>query len=314
MTRATAAGSGLAAQVASAYLTLAWTHLDSGELAEADHWLRKVDDVEESAPEPHVVLTAAVLRARWRAETDPEVALLGLQDEARRLAGSAVPVGLRDRSLIAQAELAGRLHDPQRMRAALAGLHSHATAGAAAAIAAVHLLEGDPAGAEQHLAGLGAAPSTVRDQVTIDLTWALAALARGDDEGALRPLDRALRRAAPHGLRRPFTDRADGLRVLLARRIERGTGAAGFAVELSSRLSGQLEAVPESHHPPPTPLTPRETVILRYLSSTLGNSEIAAELSVSINTVKTHQQTVYRKLGVGGRREAVRRARELRLL
>ncbi|MGE0300351.1 MAG: LuxR C-terminal-related transcriptional regulator [Pseudonocardia sp.] len=35
---------------------------------------------------------------------------------------------------------------------------------------------------------------------------------------------------------------------------------------------------------------------------------------VSVNTVKSHQQTVYRKLGVGGRRDAVRRARALRLL
>jgi len=81
-----------------------------------------------------------------------------------------------------------------------------------------------------------------------------------------------------------------------------------------SRLSRQLDPAPDPSRRAPAPLTPRETVILRYLSSTLGNSEIAAELSVSINTVKTHQQTVYRKLGVGGRREAVRRARELRLL
>jgi LuxR family transcriptional regulator, maltose regulon positive regulatory protein len=81
-----------------------------------------------------------------------------------------------------------------------------------------------------------------------------------------------------------------------------------------SRLGRHLDPAPESPRRTPAPLTPREKVILRYLSSTLGNSEIAGELSVSINTVKTHQQTVYRKLGVGGRREAVRRARELRLL
>ena len=151
-------------------------------------------------------------------------------------------------------------------------------------------------------------------QVTTDLLWALTSAARGDDEAALRSLDRALRTAAPHRLRRPFTVRTDGLRRLLTHRIERGTGAAGFAVELLSRLSRQLDPAPDSSRRPPAPLTPRETVILRYLSSTLGNSEIAAELSVSINTVKTHQQTVYRKLGVAGRREAVRRARELRLL
>ena len=54
--------------------------------------------------------------------------------------------------------------------------------------------------------------------------------------------------------------------------------------------------------------------MLRYLASTLPNAEIAAELYVSVNTVKTHQQPLYRKLGVSGRREAVRRARDLQLL
>ena len=50
--RATATGSELTAQVASAYLALAWAHLDSGELPEADPWLRKADEVEAAAPEP----------------------------------------------------------------------------------------------------------------------------------------------------------------------------------------------------------------------------------------------------------------------
>jgi LuxR family maltose regulon positive regulatory protein len=54
--------------------------------------------------------------------------------------------------------------------------------------------------------------------------------------------------------------------------------------------------------------------MLRYLASTLSNPEIAAELYVSVNTVKTHQRAVYRKLGATGRREAVRRARTLGLL
>jgi len=312
--RATATASAPTVQVASAYLALAWAYLDGGELSEADPWLRRADEIEAAAPEPHVQLTVAVLRAHRRAEADPEAALLGLQIRTRALAPSVVPARLLDRSLLAQAELATQLHDPARGRSALAGLHSHDTPEAVVAVAGMHLLEGDPDGAEQLLAGLGGGPSTVRTQVAADLVWALAAAARGDDEPALRSLDRALRAAAPHDLRRPFTVRADGLRRLLSRRIERGTGAAAFAVELMSRLSRQLDPAPDPSRRTPAPLTPRETVILRYLSSTLGNSEIAAELSVSINTVKTHQQTVYRKLGVGGRREAVRRARELRLL
>jgi ATP/maltotriose-dependent transcriptional regulator MalT len=62
------------------------------------------------------------------------------------------------------------------------------------------------------------------------------------------------------------------------------------------------------------PLTERGKTLLRYLASTLSNAEIATELYVSVNTVKTHQRTVYRKLGAAGRRDAVHRARALRLL
>lgn len=62
------------------------------------------------------------------------------------------------------------------------------------------------------------------------------------------------------------------------------------------------------------PLTERELTILRYLQSILSNVEIAAELSLSVNTVKTHVRNIYRKLDATRRRDAVRRARELRLI
>ena len=54
--------------------------------------------------------------------------------------------------------------------------------------------------------------------------------------------------------------------------------------------------------------------MLRYLPTLLSNQEIAGELFVSVNTVKTHLKSIYRKLGVSDRREAVRLARDLRLV
>ena len=57
------------------------------------------------------------------------------------------------------------------------------------------------------------------------------------------------------------------------------------------------------------PLTNRERTVMRYLRTVLTTREIAAALSVSINTVKTHQQNIYRKLGASGRRDAVRRGK-----
>lgn len=61
-------------------------------------------------------------------------------------------------------------------------------------------------------------------------------------------------------------------------------------------------------------LTPKELEVLRLLATRLSRREIGERLYVSLNTVKTHQRAVYRKLGVEHRSAAVSRARELGLL
>jgi len=58
-------------------------------------------------------------------------------------------------------------------------------------------------------------------------------------------------------------------------------------------------------------LTEREVVVLRMLGGTLTLREIGHELYLSANTVKTHTQAIYRKLGVSSRHEAVARGRRL---
>jgi LuxR family maltose regulon positive regulatory protein len=61
-------------------------------------------------------------------------------------------------------------------------------------------------------------------------------------------------------------------------------------------------------------LSPRERAVLRYLPTMMSNHEIVSEMFVSVNTVKTHLKAIYRKLDVQDRREAVKRARTLKLL
>jgi LuxR family maltose regulon positive regulatory protein len=61
-------------------------------------------------------------------------------------------------------------------------------------------------------------------------------------------------------------------------------------------------------------LSERELAVLRLLASRLSQREIAAELYVSFNTVKSHTRSIFRKLGVDSRAEAVDRAREHGLL
>ena len=65
---------------------------------------------------------------------------------------------------------------------------------------------------------------------------------------------------------------------------------------------------------PEAPLTERELIVLRLLATALTQQEIARELYVSVNTVRSQIQGIYRKTGTASRQEAVARARELGLL
>ena len=62
------------------------------------------------------------------------------------------------------------------------------------------------------------------------------------------------------------------------------------------------------------PLSDREREVLRHLSGLLNTAEIASEMYISVNTVKTHIKNIYRKLAAARRGEAVRRARQLELI
>jgi LuxR family maltose regulon positive regulatory protein len=62
------------------------------------------------------------------------------------------------------------------------------------------------------------------------------------------------------------------------------------------------------------PLTEREREVLVHVSGMLNVAEVASEMHISVNTVKTHLRNVYRKLAVGNRSEAVRLARQLKLI
>jgi LuxR family maltose regulon positive regulatory protein len=137
-------------------------------------------------------------------------------------------------------------------------------------------------------------------------------LGRSDD--CLDALERGLEIAEPRGFRIPLLE--GGLRVgfVLRRLIRRGTAHRALVGELLAALDGTGRTVSGKPAVLVEPLSDRELVVLRYMPTPLPYAEVAAELFVSINTVKTHVRHVYRKLDVESRREAVARARELRLL
>jgi len=82
---------------------------------------------------------------------------------------------------------------------------------------------------------------------------------------------------------------------------------------LSAAIAGDRSPTPEVQ-PVLERFTQRELAVLAYLPTMLTSAEIAGDLFVTVNTVKTHQRAIYRKLGVSSRREAVERARAHRLL
>lgn len=309
--RASAAGLERAGQVAGAYLTLARVALDRADLSEIDDWLGRVAEVQAVAAEPHVRLVAAlVLSAEREAIGDLEPALSGLRAVAPEIDLASLPRALQQQWLLREATLLAHLGDPLRAHALLDGMGRARSAAVALDAARLLLLLGDQPAAVAARKRLEPADHR-RGQVSISMIDARLALAGGDEQAALDRLEDALAAAAPASLRRPFLVGASDLRPLLERRVERGTVAPAFAVDLLERMSRAPVATVEARRAVVDPLTDRERTILRYLASTLSNAEIAAELYVSVNTVKTHERALYRKLGVTNRRDAVGRARAL---
>jgi len=136
---------------------------------------------------------------------------------------------------------------------------------------------------------------------------------RSDDPGrALEILIRALE-IGQGEIVLPFLNMKDVFGALLTRHpIVAGQWPAPQPKIPPDRVAGPPPEV--NPRDLPEPLTQRELTILRFLATSMSTSEIADELCLSVNTVKTHLAAIYRKLPAGRRREAVLRARELELI
>jgi len=180
------------------------------------------------------------------------------------------------------------------------------------------LAAGDAAAAMGHLR-LGEASEVPAQHPACRIeALALAAVATHllhDDDGALEYVERALDDAQPEAFRLPLLAVGSSLGELLKRRIRAGTAQRALAGEVIALLDERRGSAGEDRSRLLLdPLSDREEAVLRYLPTVMSKAEIASELFVSINTVKTHTKNIYRKLGVGTRTEAVRRARHLNLV
>ena len=145
------------------------------------------------------------------------------------------------------------------------------------------------------------------------LLGAITGDALGDPDAVGRAVERALDLAEAGKMLFPFlVQLAPGLLDHQARHRAAPAALISEAVDLLARVG--RPAPPGGLTRPCEPLTEGETRVLRYLPSNLSAREIADELYLSMNTVKTHQRHLYRKLEARTRTQAVERARALGLL
>jgi LuxR family transcriptional regulator, maltose regulon positive regulatory protein len=308
-----------ASAVATAYVALGSASLWRGQLAEAEEWQGHAELVLRHFAQPTTAMTLYAARA-WL-----ECARGRYEEAASALrAAESIGDGLAMRHIIATRAQALKLEmllalgdtDPVQRTLDEMDEEVRATDEMRVVLARLRLAQDDPEGVAAALEPMfdGASPIEIpRWEIQALLLKARAEDALGDAGASSRALERALDVAEPDGLLLPFL--LHPVPELLERHRRLRTSHAGLISEILGLLSGHAPALgPGDAEPLREPLSESELRVLRYLPTNLRAPEIASELFVSLNTIRTHMRNVYSKLGVHSRADAVARARELGLL
>jgi LuxR family maltose regulon positive regulatory protein len=287
--------------LATALTVLAWVRQIGGDSAGA---MAAMDEAERVTPSPDIVPD----RLSWVAVQQARLALAQgrVADAARWTAGRGVDV----------TDEPSNLREPEQL--VLAGV----------------LLASDRAdealGLLEHLHDLAAAQGRMGSVIEVRALLALGRETVGDHQGALATLAGALTIGAPEGYVRVFVDKGPSMVALLrhlvaGRRLEQPAAADTLPREYLACLLATFEQAGAPVFPPPRhgavavpglidPLTARELEVLDLLAVGKPNQAIAAELVISLDTVKSHVAHIMAKLEVANRTQAVARARQLGLL
>ena len=299
----------------AAHVALAAVHVERNELRQAHGELKRAEAALRLHPDRLTGTVACLVAARKAlAEGHPDSAV-EIVRKARY--GGPLPYWLERRLAMLESRACAAAGDATSALDA-AGRTDPASLEAAVTQAHAWLAAGDPQAARKSLAGHRERAEAVPDHVRLEAWLATAQISYGSGDRAegRRSLQRALRLGEPERLRLPFTlERAWLRRVLRA--------DPDLAHVYRDLLEPDLVGPAREPAPQPgaraapvmlEPLSSREREVLRYAAEMLDTMEIAAVLFISVNTVKSHLKSIYRKLAVTHRGEAVRRARQLRIL
>jgi LuxR family transcriptional regulator, maltose regulon positive regulatory protein len=310
--------------VAIAYPMLAGSFIWQGELEEAERWLVEGERTLQSEVDLVTGMLFHLVRgfleiARGRVEE-----ALGALRAADRLPGrlliAAHPLTAEVRAFLLHVLV--RLGEIAQADSALTEMaeEERERPGIRTAEVALRLAQGNPRAALAALAPVLDSSAPGSRQVWLIAASLLEASARdalGEREAAGRALERGLGLAESDGLLFPFL--LHPVPELLARHARQRTAHPVLIRRIIGVLGGRTPAAPAvpaagpSAHLP-EPLSQAEARVLRFLQTSLSAPEIARELYVSVNTVRTHMRHLYDKLGAHRRLEAIDRARALGLL
>lgn len=312
---------------ADMYVGMSDLYREWGDLDAARHQLERSDAQGEHTGFPQNPYRWRVAMARiLEAEGDLDGALAQLQDAERVYVGDFYPnvrpvAALKARLWIAQGRLGDALDWSRTQSLSADDDLSYLREFEHVTLARILLAQYQRDGIDhallsalsllERLLQAAEAGERTRSVIEILVLQSLANQMRDDAPAALALLERALTLAEPEGYIRLIVDEGAAVAVLLDKAAKQRIAPtyvrqllkAFGGVEARNSTQGLLD-----------PLSDRERDVLRLLATDLSGPEIARELIVSLNTLRTHTKNIYDKLGVNNRRAAVHRAQALGLL